>query len=137
MRLALTVLTTFVLLGCSPENPRRLRLPSSPAAPEPAPPQPSSSAFVWAMVVEANGSGVCLANATVEVVAGQARGQSGTQTEPCDVWGYGGGIAFNDLTPGVEMTLRASAPGYTAQERAVVPSSGPQSAVTFVLSRSR
>jgi hypothetical protein len=137
MRLALTVLTTFVLLGCSPENPHRLRLPSSPAAPEPAPPQPSSSAFVWAMVVEANGSGVCIADATVEVVAGQARGQSATQTEPCDVWGYSGGIEFHDLTPGVAMTLRASAPGFTAQERRVVPSSGPTSALIFELSNSR
>jgi hypothetical protein len=134
MRLALTVLTMFVLAGCSRET-TAFTAPTPTAPTPPSVPQPSASAFVWAMVAE--DSGICISDATVQVVAGQARGQSGTQTEPCDVWGYGGGIAFNDLTPGVEMTLRASAPGYTAQERAVVPSSGPQSAVTFVLSRSR
>jgi hypothetical protein len=135
MRLALTVLTTFVLLGCSPENPRRLLLPSSPAAPEPAPSEFSSSAFLLAFVAE--DSGICIPDATIEVVAGQARGQRGTQPGPCDVWGYDGFIEFNGLTPGVEMTLRASAPGYTSQERTVVPSSGPQTAMTFVLYRSR
>jgi hypothetical protein len=126
MRLVLPVFTMLVLLGCSRET-------AAPTAPTtPAPPESSSSAYVWVMV--AGESGVCIPDATVQVVAGQARGQSHTQTEPCDVWGYGGGITFNGLTPGTGMTLRASAPGYTAQERAVVPSSGP---VIFVLSRTR
>jgi hypothetical protein len=129
MRLVLPVFTMFVLLGCSRET-------AAPTAPTtPAPPESSSSAFVWAIVAE--DSGICIPDATVQVVAGQARGQSGTQTEPCDVWGYGDGITFKDLTPGAGMTLRASAPGYTAQERAVVPSSGPTSAEIFVLSRTR
>jgi hypothetical protein len=44
------------------------------------------------------------------------------QATPCDYWGYGGGFEFTDLSPGVEMTLRASASGYADQELSVVPS---------------
>jgi hypothetical protein len=87
------------------------------------------------MVVE--DSGICIPDATVEVIAGQNRGQHGKQTGECDAWGYGGGLEFDGLKSGVEMTLRASAPGYTAQERVVVPSSGPQSALLIELSKSR
>ena len=36
-----------------------------------------------------------------------------------------GGVTFNELLPGVELTLRASASGYVAQERVVVPKIGP------------
>jgi hypothetical protein len=68
-------------------------------------------------------------------VRGQGLGQSVTQTTPCDAWGYEGGVIFRDLTPGVEMTLRASASGYAALEKTVVPSSGPQMAVLFAPSR--
>jgi hypothetical protein len=85
------------------------------------------------MVLEENG--LCIVGATVEVVRGQSLGPSITQTTPCDAWGYYGGVVFNDLTPGVEMTIRASAIGYAAQERTVVPSLGPKMAVPFVLSR--
>jgi hypothetical protein len=35
------------------------------------------------------------------------------QETPCSVWDYGGGIMLRNLTTGVAMTLRASAPGYT------------------------
>jgi hypothetical protein len=80
-------------------------------------------------------AGVCIVGATVQVVRGQGLGQSITQTRPCDAWAYDGGVVFSDLTPGVEMTLRASAAGYAAQERHVVPSSGAQMAVLFATSR--
>jgi hypothetical protein len=82
-------------------------------------------------------AGVCIVGATVQVVRGQSLGQSITQTTPCDAWAYDGGVVFKDLTPGVEMTLRASASGYAAQETTVVPSSGPQMAVLFTPSRLR
>jgi len=82
-------------------------------------------------------SGVCIVGATVQVVNGQGVGQSNTQVTPCDAWSYDGGVMFRDLTPDVEMTLRASAPGYAAQEKTVVPSLGGQMAVLFVPSRIR
>ena len=98
-----------------------------------AAPAASSLAFLWTMVVDP--TGVCIVGATVEVVRGQGLGQTITQTTPCDAWAYDGGVLFKDLTPGVEMTLRASASGYASQERTVVPSSGPQMALLFALSR--
>src|SRR5215213_7541609 len=86
----------------------------SPMSPTPTTPTPTSAEqpdeSIWALV--AHDSGVCIVGATVQVVAGQAIGQSGAQTEPCDVWGYGGGVSFSHLKLGVKMTLRASASGY-------------------------
>ena len=52
------------------------------------------------MVVDEGGA--CIAGATVQVVSGQAVGQSTTQITPCDAWSYGGGVTFHGLTPGVE-----------------------------------
>jgi len=68
----------------------------------------------------------------VTVVRGQRLGQSITQTTPCDAWAYDGGFVFNNLTPGVEMTLRTSAVGYAPVEKTVVPSLGPQTALILV-----
>jgi hypothetical protein len=127
MKFALTILAIFTLLGCSQENSQR-----SPTAPGPSVPT-ASLAWLWGMVVDE--AGVCIVGATVQVVRGQNLGQSITQTTPCDAWAYYGGVDFRDLTPGEEMTLRASASGYAAQERTVVPSLGPQMAVLFVMAR--
>ncbi|MEJ7760297.1 MAG: hypothetical protein WKF55_12000 [Gemmatimonadaceae bacterium] len=57
------------------------------------------------------------------------------QTTPCDAWGYDGGFIFENLTPGAEMTLEVSAPGYSVYEKTVVPSSGPQMSVLFTPAR--
>jgi hypothetical protein len=73
------------------------------------------------IVIEHSGNWV--EGAIVEVVSGQALGQKVTQSTPCDHWGYSGGFIFKDLTPGVAMTLRASAPGWGTQEKIVVPDS--------------
>jgi hypothetical protein len=43
---------------------------------------------------------------------------------------------FDGLTVGEELTLRASAVGYAAKERLVVPTPGGQFAVPIVLSKS-
>jgi hypothetical protein len=83
------------------------------------------------MVADSNGS--CIVGATVQVVQGQQAGSILAQDEPCSYWDYGGGVTFTDLTPNVEMTLRAAAPGYTAQERTVAPKSGPLNALLFTL----
>jgi hypothetical protein len=130
MRLALAV-GIFVLVGCSSDA----VAPTAPTALTSRPVAPSSTTYVWLMVAE--DSGLCIADAKVEVIAGQARGLAATQTEPCDVWGYGGGIEFKDLKAGVEMTLRASAAGYAAQQKIVIPRLGPQQATIFVLSKNR
>jgi hypothetical protein len=139
MTFALIIFVSLTLLGCSQESPRS-SLPAAPgppiptASPVPSPPA-GSSTFLWGMVVDE--SGVCIVGAAVQVVSGQGLGQSMTQITPCDAWSYDGGVIFRDLTPGVEMTLRASASGYAAQQKTVVPSIGGQMAVLFAPSRIR
>jgi len=66
-------------------------------------------------------SGACIPGATVQVVAGQAVGNPVTQVTPCSVWDYAGGVEYHNLTPGVSMTLRATAPGYADEEKSVTP----------------
>jgi hypothetical protein len=126
MKTALAVLSTLTLLGCSQENVQSL--PTAPGL-------PVSPAWFWGMVV--NEGGVCIAGGTATVVSGQGLGRTITQTTPCDAWAYDGGFTFRDLTAGVAMTLRVSAPGYAEAERTVVPSSGAQTAFVFTLSRIR
>lgn len=112
----------------------RLSMIASPlVSPSPPSPTPSASTFLWVMAVDA--SGVCAADATIEVVAGQGVGRIARQSTPCSVWDYDGGVLFFDLTPGVEMTLRASAPGYATQEKTVTPTSGGQMVTVMELSR--
>ena len=82
-----------------------------------------------------NGSGGCVLDATIEIVAGQGVGEIGRQTIPCAIWDYDGGVLFWDLTPGVELTLRASAPGYSAQEKRVAPTAGGGMVTVMVLSQ--
>ena len=61
MKLALAILATSTLVACSQGS-----IQSSPTA---APPPGSSTTFLWGMVVDE--SGVCVADATIEVVGGQ------------------------------------------------------------------
>ena len=134
MKFACSILATLTLFGCSQGD--GARLPTAPGPPIPtasAAPTASSLTSLWGLVVDE--TGVCIAGAAVQVVRGQGLGQSVTQTTPCDAWAYDGGVVLRDLTPGVEMTFRASASGYAAQERNVVPSSGAQTAVLFATFR--
>jgi hypothetical protein len=92
---------------------------STPAAPLPSTtgqtPQAPPARSLAGMVLEP--SGACIRGATVESIAGQAVGQRVVQPGPCDYWSYGGGgFTFTDLTPGVSVTLRASAPGFVTKE---------------------
>lgn len=116
-------LLTWTLVGCSQETTPVVPVPTSPAS------TPGSS-LLWGMVID--GSGVCIAEATVEVVRGQRLGQSIKQTTPCGAWDYDGGFMFKNLDAGVELTLRASAPGFATQEKAFVPSSGSSYQAVFV-----
>jgi hypothetical protein len=76
-------------------------------------------------------SGVCIPGATIQVVAGQAVGEPITQETPCSVWDYSGGVEYQNLTAGVPMTLRATAPGYAVDEKTITPFNGPQTAYVF------
>jgi hypothetical protein len=81
------------------------------------------------MVVD--GSGGCIPGATVQVAQGQAVGEPITQETPCSVWDYSGGVEYHNLTAGVSMTLRATAPGYAVEEKTITPFLGPQTAFIF------
>ncbi len=100
----------------------RLLLVPLPRPPHPTrPPHPIRTA-VYGFVVES--SGLCIEGATVQIVRGQASSQSITQITPCDAWGYGNGFTFENLSAGVEVTIRASATGYVTKEVTVFPSAG-------------
>jgi len=111
MKPALALLATMFLPGCTE---------AAPSAPSPLPQGGGSSqTSVWGKVIEESGS--CILNARIEVVQGQRLGETMTQDTPCGYWDYAGGFEFKNLTPGIGMTLRASAPGYVAKDVTVVP----------------
>ena len=72
-------------------------------------------------MVISNGGG-CIQGAVVEIVGGQGVGRRMTQTDPCSWWDPGEGFIFTDLVPDVELTIRASAAGFTSKESTVKPS---------------
>jgi hypothetical protein len=125
MRFTLPILMTLAVLGCSSGS-------GSPTASSPCsnapPPTQGATAFLLAIAIAQNGGGTCIVGATVEVVAGQAVGESRTISD-CSYWDPEGGALFQGLTPGVEMTLRASAAGYRPQELTVMPSPGGKATV--------
>jgi hypothetical protein len=116
MRLAGIFSTALILFGCSQESTQQ-----SPTVPSPPVETAPKSVDLRGIVI--NPGGGCIEGAIVEVVSGQALGQKVTQSTPCSHWESGGGFIFTDLTPGVTMTLRASAQGWGTQEKIVVPSS--------------
>ena len=117
MRFTLPILMTLALLGCS--SGAGVPTAPSPSSNPPAPTQ-GATAFFLAIVIAENGGGACIVGATVEIVAGQAVGESRTISD-CDYWDPELGAYFQGLTPGVEMTVRASAAGYRPQELTVMP----------------
>ena len=136
MRLALIVVT-MLSAACSRESipPGIPSAPSPSTPPSPAPdppaPAPAQPGALWAMVISPTGG--CIDGATLQVIAGGAVVQSGTQTDDCSVWDYGGGFLFKSLTAGVDVTLRASAPGYIGKDQTATPETSVQRAVIIEL----
>ena len=129
MRRILSIAAIAIAAGCSSDE-------GTGMGPGPAPGEPPvvpATTFLWVMVVE--DSGVCIPGATIRALQGQRAGESFTQKTPCDAWAYDGGVLFENLRIGEEMTLQATAPGYLAQEKRVVPTSGAQTAFLFTPSR--
>jgi hypothetical protein len=92
-----------------------------------------SNASFWVVVVDSTGA--CIPGASVQVVSGPGRGQTITQSSPCDASRPAHGMILNDLSPGVQSTLRASAPGYATQEKSVIPVEGSAGTVLFATVR--
>ena len=130
MKSALTILGAVALWACTQPEPSGPILSgpidSLPANPPSNP--PTANAWVWAMVIDSTGA--CIRGATVQVVAGQAIGDPVAQ-KPCSVWDYSGGVELHNLISGVPVTLRATAPGYAAQEKTDIPFGAAQEAIIF------
>ena len=109
----IAIFVAVSLSGCSTQTPTT---PSSHAAAAPSPSLPRSVSGIVT-----NASGACIAGVMGEVIAGQALGQKSAQLGPCDHWWPFTGFAFSNLTPGVPLTIRATAPGYLAKEMTVTP----------------
>lgn len=131
MRFPVIVFAALLLSGCSDSD-----LPTQPTQTPPPVVRPGT---VATYVIDAGGP--CLDGGIVEVVRGQKAGESfpnavwnmpDGRTLPCDYWD-GPYIFLKNLTPGEEMTLRGSAPGYEAQEKTIVPRSGETITAGFVL----
>ena len=115
------VFIATLAVSCSGGSTVPPRLTPSPNPISPPTAQTGSLVDLWGFVID--DSGLCIDGATVQVVGGQGIGQSITQETPCSAWDYAGGFVFKNLTPGVAMTLRAAAPGWTTQEQTFVPPS--------------
>jgi hypothetical protein len=131
MKVPMIVLAVLSLAGCSGDMP-----PFAPDPPAPAPNTTQGNAgWLWLMVVD--GTGRCIAGATIEVVAGQGPvGEAIAQDTPCGAWDYDGGVWLPGLTPGVALTLRASAAGYSPVEESVMPIVGAGRSHLLLLVRS-
>ncbi|MEO7367212.1 MAG: carboxypeptidase-like regulatory domain-containing protein [Gemmatimonadaceae bacterium] len=110
---AATVVFAFSVMGCY----------SDPAGNLVASAEPRKT-ILLGMVVDR--SGACIQGATALVVKGQRAGETTAQITPCDEWNGDGGFQFQELTVGVEMTLRFSAVGYRFDDMKVVPTAGQQ-----------
>ena len=101
-------------------------LPSSPSS-------RTASLYVYAIVLEKNGSGACIRDATLQIVRGQGASPEIVTQEPCDYWDPPG-FALKNLDP-VELTLRFSAPGFVSVELTTLPSADPNDVKLIELSR--
>ena len=121
MKCAVLILATVTVLGCAPDDNGRLETPTVPTAPR-------ANASLWVMVIDS--SGACIVGAAIEVLSGQQQGLKMQQPTPCDKWDVGG-IELTRLIPSVEMTIRATAPGYHPEVKTFVPTTPPYSAQFF------
>ena len=107
----ITVAFAITFVACS-EYP--LPVPTAPSLADGAgvanaPVSKTVSAFLYATVIEKGGSGACITDETLQIVAGQHAGPEIFKQEPCDYWDPPG-FTLKDLNPGVDLTLRAAKP---------------------------
>jgi hypothetical protein len=138
MRYTTMLLAAATILGCGGDStgpsPVTPVTPVTPVAPVTPVTPVNAPAWMWGMVLPAGGGyGTCIVGATVRLVTDQGEGQQLVQ-ESCEV--IFGGFTYPDLTPGVAITIRASAPGYATKDTTFVPSTNSyQTAMLIVLSR--
>lgn len=99
----------------------------------PLPPGPGPLAVISGVIVRDDGT--CIDSASVRVVQGQGLDRSAAQRTPCDVYAGEGGFVLTDLTPGLSMTIRATAPGYLSLDKTVTPAPGSPLHMVFPLQK--
>jgi hypothetical protein len=112
----LLVSLLVLCLGCGDATAPALESPPPPSTPTPPPPTPMTG-FIWGQVLDK--SGLCIRGGMVEIVAGPGTGRKTGQPDDCGAWDYTG-FEFSDLPYRATVTLRASAPGFSPQDREVV-----------------
>ena len=122
-------LSTSLVLGCAQDRtPLSPELPAAaPAqpAPPPAPPGPPlqpltpGPGHIWVSIL--GPSGACIPGATLQTVTTEGVGAPIVQETPCDAWSYSPGVYMNNLSPDVNLRLRASAAGFDSRELTVRP----------------
>jgi hypothetical protein len=75
----------------------------------------------------------CIVGATIQVAQGERAGATYTQQSACAEPDYGSGVFVPDLTPNTAVIVRAMAPGYASQDRALTPKAGALGATVFSL----
>src|SRR5689334_9950738 len=100
----IAVAFAFTFVACSEHA-----LPVPPA-PAPTPVTRIVPAVVYATVIEKDGGGECITDATLQIVAGQHAGPEVFKQEPCDYWDPPG-FTLKDLSYGESLTLFFTAPG--------------------------
>jgi hypothetical protein len=122
----IAVASAFTLVACSEHT---LPVPTAPSPADPAAVAPAPAAapvsrivpaVVYATVIEKDGGGECIADATLQIVAGQHAGPQVFKQEPCDYWDPPG-FTLKDLSYGESLTLRFSAPGFVSLELTTLP----------------
>jgi len=137
MRLLALILVAVAASACAKDSDPAptVRYPTAPNAPAPPPASNPSSGLTFLVGLVIEDTGACIIGASVRVLDGQRAGERKLQETPCDVWGYSGGFEFDSLTPGLPMTLRASAPDYVDLDTTLYPTLGSQQYKELKLSR--
>jgi hypothetical protein len=106
-------------------------------APTVDPLPPPRLASIWVVVLEEQGSGACIRNATIETVSEPGLGSRIEQNNECSYWDPDYRAVFDRLPAGENVKLRASAAGYSATELTVIPTTGASTAVPIALTKTR
>ena len=128
MRRTFTILTFTAICACGSDG-----ITTGPGGDSPLPPGPGPLAVIAGLIVRDDGT--CIDSASVRVVQGQGLDRSAAQRTPCDANTGEGGFLLTDLTPGLSMTIRATAPGYLSLDKTITPTLAGSSLVLFTLQK--
>lgn len=113
-----SMLPMLIALSCAACSGQTLPAGPTPELRSPVDRPAPARATIAVMAVQENG--ICIEDAVLDIVSGQRAGEHYAPQGFCDAW-WIGGFELRDLEPGVDLTLRFSAPGYASTEWTVAP----------------